>query len=148
MKFSRLTAVLLLCVTASACRDSTAPGIRVYQLTEVNGQPLPFSLPGGIDVFATVISGGLVLDNSGHALRTTRMRIFSANLNSTGESSDGRQDDYRIDNGTITVGSLNGCTSSCVNSESGVYTGDMLTLTLDVIPRTFPVYTYRLVSRF
>jgi hypothetical protein len=148
MQLSRWTAVLLMCVAASACRDSAGPGVQLYQLTEINGQPLPVTLPGGIDFFERVLSGTLLLDGSGHVVRSIHFRSFDANTNRSLDGDQGRRDDYRIDNGNITVGSLNGCTSSCGTNEVGVFSESMLTLTLDVTPRTQPVYTYRLVTTF
>jgi hypothetical protein len=146
MHLSRLTAVLLVSVAVSACHDSTAPILRTYSLTEIDGKPLPITFMG-IDVGSTVLSGTLYLDDAGHALRLNHYRDYSANFGgSTSERSEQLHDDYRVANDSITVGSFGTCTSSCHVNEVGVFSDSVLTLTIDLLPRTRPVYTYRAVK--
>jgi hypothetical protein len=145
MHLSRLTAVLVASVAVSACHDSTAPILRTYTLTDIDGKPLPVTFMG-IDAGSTVLSGTLYLDDAGHALRVNYYRDYSANFGgSTSERSEKLRDDYRISNDSITVGPF-GCTSSCYGNEVGVFSDSILTLTNDILPRTSPVYVYHLVK--
>ena len=145
MQLSRLTAVLIVSVAASACHDSTAPIFRTYALTEIDGQPLPVTYMG-IDAGSTVLSGTLYLDNAGHVLRVDHYQDYSANTGKTYDRTERLHDDYRISNDSITVGSFGTCTSSCRGNEVGVFSDSLLTLTIDVLPRTRPVYTYHAVK--
>jgi hypothetical protein len=148
MHLSRLTAVLIVSVSVglSACHDSTAPILRTYALTEIDGHPLPVTFMG-IDAGSTVLSGTLYLDDAGHALRVNHYRDYSANFGGgTWERSEKLHDYYTISNDSITVGSFGTCTGSCRVNEVGVFSDSLLTLTFDVMPRTRPVYTYRAVE--
>jgi len=147
MQLSRLTAVLLVSVTVSACHDSTAPILRTYALTEIDGHPLPVTFMG-IDAGSTVLSGTLYLNGAGRALRVDHYRDYSANNGMTFDRTERLHDDYRITNDSITVGSFGTCTSSCRGNEVGAFSDSVLTLTIDALPRTRPVYTYRLVKAF
>lgn len=142
MQLSRWTAVLLICVAAPACRDSTGPVLQVFELAEIDGKPLPVTF-GGIDTDITILSGKLFLEGSGsgHVLRVTHSR-GSVGDSQIHEGDSGQRDDFRIDNGVITVGSLNGCISLCP-VEVGTYSRSMLTLSLG---ETHPVYTYRAIG--
>jgi hypothetical protein len=139
MQLSRWTAVLLMCVAALGCGDSTGPVLQVFELTEIDAKPLPVTL-GGFDFFQTVVSGKLFLEGSGsgHVLRVTHIK-GSVGDSQIHEGDSGQQNDFRIDHGIITVGSFNGCGAFCPN-EVGTYSRSMLTLSLG---GTQPVYTYR-----
>lgn len=146
MHLSRLTVVLVVSVAVSACHDSTAPILRTYALTEIDGHQLPFVFLG-VDGSSTVLSSTLYLDVDGHILRINHYRDYSANFGgSTSERSEKLHDDYRVANDSITVGSFGTCTSSCHVNEVGVFSDSVLTLTIDLLPRTRPVYTYRAVK--
>jgi hypothetical protein len=147
MRLSRLAAVLIASVALSACHDSTAPILRTYALTEIDGHLLPVTFMG-IDGGSTVLSGTLYLEGAGHALRVDHYHDYSANTGKTYDRTERLHDDYRISNDSITVGSFGTCTSSCRWNEIGAFSDSLLTLTIDVIPRTRPVYTYRLVRGF
>jgi hypothetical protein len=146
MQLSRLTAVLIVSVGVSGCHDSTAPLLRTYSLTEIDGDPLPVVFLG-VDGNSTVLSSTLYLDVDGHALRINHYRDYSANFGgSTSERSEKLHDDYRISNDSIAVGSFGTCTSSCRGNDVGFFSDSVLTLTFDVLPRTRPVYTYHAVK--
>jgi hypothetical protein len=146
MHLSRLTAVLIASVAVSACHDSTAPIFRTYALTEIDGQPLPVVFMG-IDGGTTVLSGTLYLNEASRVMRVNHYRDYSANFGGGAwERSEKLQDDYRISNDSITVGSFGTCTSSCRGNEIGVFSDSVLTLTFDAMPRTRPVYTYQAVK--
>jgi len=145
MHLSRLAAVLIVSVAVSACHDSTAPILRTYALTEIDGQPLPVTFMG-IDAGSTVLSGTLYLNDAGQALRVDHYRDYSANTGKTYDRTERLHDDYRISNDSITVGSFSTCASSCRGNEIGVFSDSVLTLTFDVMPRTRPVYTYHAIK--
>ena len=79
MHVSRLIAVLIVSVALSACHDSTAPILRTYALTAIDGQPLPVVFLG-VDGSSTVLSSTLYLDDAGHVLRVNHYRDYSANF--------------------------------------------------------------------
>ena len=145
MQLSRLTAAFIVSVAVSACHDSTAPILRTYALTEIDGRPLPVTFMG-VDAGSTVLAGTLYLDNAGHALRVDHYNDYSANTGKTYDRTERLHDDYRISNDSITVGSFGTCTGSCRGKEVGVFSDSVLTLTNDALPRTWPVYTYHLVK--
>jgi hypothetical protein len=147
MQLSRLTVVLLVSIAVSGCHDSTAPILQTYALTEIDGHPLPVTFRG-IDAGSTVLSGTLYLTGDGRALRVNYYRDYSANNGMTFDRTERLNDDYRIANDSITVGSFGTCASSCRVNEVGSLSDSGLTLTIDILPRTRPVYTYRLVKAF
>ncbi|HEX9084519.1 MAG TPA: hypothetical protein VF836_07255 [Gemmatimonadaceae bacterium] len=144
MHLSRLTVVLVVSVAVSACHDSTAPFLRTYALTAIDGQPLPVTF-SAVDVGSTVLSGTLYLDDAGHAFRVDRYRDWSANTPKTYERTERLNDGYRIANDSISLGVF-GCPNSCPGNEVGFFSDSALTLTPDVMPRTRPVYTYHVVN--
>jgi hypothetical protein len=148
MQLSRLTVVLLIFAATSACRDSTAPSAR-YVLTAVDGHSLPV-ISWGIDVSATLLSGTLVLDGGGHALRIDHYRNYSANNGTTFEGDQQLSGPYTIANDSITARwtSQGQCGSGpCLPNDVGVFSDSTVTLTADFGARTSPVYTYRVVVK-
>jgi hypothetical protein len=144
MQLSRLFAVLLIFVSASACSDSTAPLLRAYTLTAVDGHPLPFT-SFGIDAGSRLLWGNLYLDETGHAFKFDHYRYFGAILPADSSEETQRQDaSYTIANDSITL-ELHRPLSG---NDVGAFSDSVVTLTFDVSPRTGPVYTYRLVRAF
>src|SRR3981081_3286036 len=101
MQLSRLTVALLIFSATSACHDSTAPSGPSYVLTAVDGRPLPF-LSQGIDGSSTLLSGTLVLESGGRAVRIDHYRDYSANGGGmTFERDEVLSGPYTIANNTI-----------------------------------------------
>jgi hypothetical protein len=150
MHLSRLTVVLLIFAATSACHDSTAPSERLYVLTAVDGHSLPV-ISVGIDVSSTLLSGTLVLDRVGHALRVDHYHDYSANGGGmTFERAEQLSGPYTITNDSITVRwtSQGQCgPGPCLPNDVGVFSDSTVTLTADFGERTSSVYTYRLVTK-
>jgi hypothetical protein len=108
---------------------------------------LPF-IYTGIDASTTVLAGKLFLNGSGKAVRTDQDRNYSANNGQTHEWSSKQYLDYRIASDSISVGTFDSCSGECAASDVGAFSDSVLTLTINVNPRTSPVYTYRLGVRF
>ena len=145
MQLSRLTVGLLTLAAASACHDTSAPSAPFYVLVAVDGHPLPI-VSNGIDVSSTLLSGGLILDPVGHALRIDHYRDFSANGGMTFNRDQQLSGPYTIANDSITVRwtSQGQCgPGPCLPNDVGVVSDSSVTLTADFGARTSPVYTYR-----
>src|SRR6266550_8700338 len=148
MRLSRLTAMLLIFAAASACTDFTALSPS-YVLTAVDGHSLPV-ISVGIDGSSTLLSGTLVLDRVGHALRVDHYHDYSANGGMTFERNEQLSGPYTIANDRINVRwtSQGQCgPGPCLPNDVGVFSGSIVTLTADFGARTSPVYTYRLVTK-
>jgi hypothetical protein len=150
MQLSRLTAGLLILVAASACHDTSAPFAPLYVLVAVDGHSLPV-VSNGVDVSSTLLSGTLVLDPSGRALRIDHYRDFSANFGGMTSNRDQQlSGPYTIANDSISVQwtSQGQCgPGPCLPNDIGVVSDSIVTLTADFGARTSPVYGYRLVIK-
>ena len=150
MQLSRLTVALLIFSATSACHDSTAPSGPSYVLTAVDGRPLPF-LSQGVDGSSTLLSGMLVLESAGRAVRIDHYRDYSANGGGmTFERDQVLSGPYTIANNAITVRwtSQGQCGSGpCLPNDIGAFSDSTLTLTADFGARTSPVYAYRFVTQ-
>ena len=73
MQLSRLGLFTL--AAASACHDTSAPSVPFYVLIAVDGHALPV-VSNGIDGSSTLLSGTLLLDPVGHALRSITTATF------------------------------------------------------------------------
>ncbi len=150
MQLSRLTVVLLIFAATSACHNSTAPSGPSYVLTAVDGRSLPI-LSQGIDGSSTLLSGTLVLESGGRALRIDHYHDYSANGGGmTFERDQQLSGPYTIANNTITVRwtSQGQCGSGpCLPNDIGAFSDSTLTLTADFGARTSPVYAYRFVTK-
>jgi hypothetical protein len=145
MRLSRVTAGLLTLAAASACHDTSAPFAPFYVLVAVDGHSLPV-VYNGIDVSSTLLSGTLVLDPSGRALRVDHYRDFSANGGMTFMRDEQLSGPYTIANDSISVRwtSQGQCgPGPCLPNDIGVASDSIVTLTADFGSRTSPVYTYR-----
>ncbi|MEO8909447.1 MAG: hypothetical protein ABI408_04390 [Gemmatimonadaceae bacterium] len=149
MQLSRLTLVLLVFIGVSACHDSTAPILRTYELTAIDGHPLPVTFMG-VDGGSTVLSGRLYLYGSGQAVKVDQYRDYSANGGGmTLDRTEQQPGDYTITNDSIRVGwRVGSCGGPCVSDDIGAFSDSMLTLTIDLMPRTRPVYSYRRIGAF
>ncbi|MGZ3331427.1 MAG: hypothetical protein ACXU9O_09960 [Gemmatimonadaceae bacterium] len=150
MQLSRLTAGLLVLAVASACHDTSAPFAPFYALVAVDGHALPVSYYG-LDGGSTLLSGTLVLDPVGHALRIDHYRDFSANGGGMISNRDEKlSGPYTIANDSITVQwtSQGQCgPGPCLPNDIGAVSDSIVTLTADFGARTSPVYTYRLLVK-
>jgi hypothetical protein len=149
MQLSRLTVAFLTLAAASACHDASAPSGPVYVLIAVDGHSLPV-VSNGIDGSSTLLSGTLVLDPIGHALRIDHYRDFSANGGGTFKRDEQLSGPYTIANDSISVRwtSQGQCGSGpCLPNDVGAFSDSTLTLTADFGARTSPVYTYHLVVK-
>lgn len=149
-QLSRLIAVLLVFAGASACHETTAPFGPFYVLTAVDGHSLPIT-SGGLDGSSTLLSGTLILDTDGHAIRRDHYRDYSANGGGmTFERNQQLSGPYAIANNSITVRwtSQGQCGSGpCLPNDVGAFSDSTVTLTADFGARTSPVYSYRLLMR-
>jgi hypothetical protein len=149
MQLSRLTVVLLIFAATSACHDSTAPSAPSYVLTAVDGHSLPV-ISWGIDGSSTLLSGTLVLDSGGHALRIDYYRDYSANGGGITFGNQQLSGPYTIASDSITVRwtSQGVCGSGpCLPNDVGVFSDSTVTLTADFGARTSSVYSYRVVFK-
>ena len=146
MQLSRLTVGLLTLAAASACHDTSAPSVPFYVLIAVDGHALPV-VSNGIDGSSTLLSGTLLLDPVGHALRIDHYRDFSANGGGMTLNRDEQlSGPYTIANDSISVRwtSQGQCgPGPCLPNDIGVASDSIVTLTADFDARTSPVYTYR-----
>ncbi|MFL5480525.1 MAG: hypothetical protein ACJ79X_16035 [Gemmatimonadaceae bacterium] len=147
MRFFRPLGMLLVVGAVSACHDSTAPIVRVYELTSIDGQSLPVTSVG-IDGGSTILSGKLYLTEAGGALSVRHFHDYSANFGgSTAERTEQLPGNYRIANDSIRLSwRVEGCSGPCIADDVGVFDSSNLTLTADVPRPIRPVYTYRLVA--
>lgn len=149
LQLSRSTPLLVILAAAIGCNDTAAPAASSYVLTAVDGRALPVT-SGGTDGAVTLLSGWLILESSGQALRIVRYRDFSANGGGmTFEREQQLSGPYTITNDKITARwtSQGQCgTGPCLPNDVGSVGESTLTLTADVGGRSSPVYTYRLVS--
>jgi hypothetical protein len=150
MQVSRLIVGLLTLAAASACHDTSAPFAPLYALTAVDGHSLPV-VSNGVDGSSTLLSGTLVLDPIGHALRVDHYRDFSANGGGMTFIRDQQLNGpYTIANDSITVRwtSQGQCgPGPCLPNDIGVVSDSIVTLTADFGARTSPVFTYRLLMK-
>jgi hypothetical protein len=146
MKRVRLIAVLLASTALTGCERSTGPRLIVYQLTAIDGKPLPVTLLG-VDERTTVLSGKLFLDGANHVLRVNDYLAYSFNNGQANKYTNRWGNEYRIQNDTISVGSFSPCPSDCTVNEVGPFSDSEFNLTLDLAPHDFPVYTYRRSDR-
>jgi hypothetical protein len=150
MQLSRLIAGILALAAASACHDTSAPFAPLYVLVAVDGHSLPV-VSNGVDVSSTLLSGTLVLDPIGHALRIDHYRDFSANFGGmTFNREQQLSGPYTIANDSISVQwtSQGQCgTGPCLPNDIGIVSDSVVTLTADFGARTSPVYSYRLVIK-
>jgi hypothetical protein len=150
MQLSRLIVGLLTLAAAAGCHDTSAPFAPIYVLTAVDGHSLPI-VSNGIDVSSTLLSGTLVLDPFGHALRIDHYRDFSANGGGMTFIRDQQlSGPYTIANDSISVRwtSQGQCgPGPCLPNDIGVVSDSIVTLTADFGARTSPVFTYRLLMK-
>jgi hypothetical protein len=150
MQLSRVTVGLLTLAAASACHDTSAPFAPLYVLIAVDGHSLPV-VSNGVDVSSTLLSGTLVLDPAGHALRIDHYREFSANFGGMTSNTDEKlSGPYTIANDSISVRwtSQGQCgPGPCLPNDIGLVSDSVVTLTADFGARTAPVYTYRLLMK-
>jgi hypothetical protein len=148
MQLSRLTLVLLCFVALFACRDSTAPLLRTYELTAIDGHSLPVTF-NGVDAGSTLLSGRLYLSGAGQAVKVDQYRDYSVIGGvTTSARTEQLPGDYTVTNDSIKVGWRAGFCGAgpCVTDDIGAFSDSTLTLTVDLMPRTRPVYSYRFVG--
>ena len=139
MRLSSQKVLLLLAISAIACRDTTAPATitRQFFLNDINGRTLPTDLetPG---LAVTIVSGSLVLDNAGTAV-ITESRIDTDGVARTSTLSY----KYRI-NGSQLIFEVS-CPpyALCVGPPAGTISADGLAVEIDQFGASGIKYEYR-----
>ncbi|HEX6534136.1 MAG TPA: hypothetical protein VF041_06040 [Gemmatimonadaceae bacterium] len=140
---ARVLIALFVCGVAAACGESTAPepAPRVFVLDHVDDRALPVleSSYAGDSTF--VVWAVLTLEANGRALKVVEHRFVHQSDPPVETTTTGRAA-YLIAHDSIAVGFFGTCRGACVPNEVGGYTASALTLTLDILPRTAPVYHY------
>ena len=146
----RSPSLLVLMLLLLGCESVAAPTSgrsRLYVLSDVDGIVVPATLPTLVGDTTTILWATVTLDATGQAVSTTRLRhVYLSYPPDTTTTVLIRK--YREEGDSITVGYFATCRDICLPNSVGLLTDSTLTLTWDIIPRTDPVYRYRLSATY
>jgi len=143
MRLTRWNAFVLLSVSLAACHDSTGPRTvsAAFALNDIDGRPLPTYIAPTPGLTPTIVSGLLILDETGQAIMTEN-RIDWNGVDATYTANYA----YEIRGEQVIFSLLQPCppNANCVSPPKGTITIGGLALEIGRLDNQPILYNYRL----